>query len=169
MKRIFAKEEYCVGCRLCQVYCAAAHSPYKDDLVKAFKNSPSRPLPRVVVEEQRPLSFAVHCRHCEEAACVKACLTGAMQKNPETGAVILDESRCIGCWTCVLACPHGAIIRDVEHKKAAGKCDLCCGLATQPVCVENCPNGALVYEEDINRQDIDKQDIDKQKGGEERA
>ncbi len=147
MKRVYAKEEYCVGCRVCEVHCIVAHSDYKDDIVKAFKKQNPRPLPRITVEENRPISFALQCRHCEDAPCTKACITGAMQKDPETGVVTNEESRCVGCWTCILACPYGAISRDERGKKAASKCDLCSDLGCTPACVKNCPNDALVFEE----------------------
>ncbi|KKM10196.1 4Fe-4S ferredoxin [Clostridiales bacterium PH28_bin88] len=146
MKRVYAREEYCVGCRLCEVHCVVAHSRYKD-IVKAFKKDNHRPLPRIFVEENRPVSFALQCRHCEEAHCTKACITGAMQKDPVTGVVICDESRCVGCWTCILACPFGAIARDERGKKVASKCDLCSGSGDIPACVKNCPNEALVFVE----------------------
>lgn len=148
MKRVYAVEEYCVGCGLCKVHCITAHSPYKDDIVKAYKKTFPRPLPRVIVEEKKPLSFALQCRHCEEANCTKACITGAMQKDPVTGVVTNDESRCVGCWTCILVCPHGAIIRDERDKKVASKCDLCIDVKETPACAANCPNGALQYREE---------------------
>ncbi|MCR4442482.1 MAG: 4Fe-4S dicluster domain-containing protein [Peptococcaceae bacterium] len=145
MKKVYAREEYCTGCGLCQVHCITAHSPYKDNIVKAYKKTFPRPLPRVIVEEQRPVSFALQCRHCEDAPCVKACITGAMQRDPATGVVNNDESRCVGCWTCILVCPHGAVARDERGKKAASKCDMCSGIHEVPACVAGCPNGALEY------------------------
>jgi len=146
MKRIYVREEYCVGCRLCEIHCIVAHSKYKNDIVKAFKKDPVRPISRVLVEENQPISFAVQCRHCEDAPCTKACITGAMQKDPETGVVTVDQERCVGCWTCILVCPYGAIQRDEQGKSIASKCDLCIERGTVPACVENCPNNALVFE-----------------------
>ena len=142
-KRVYAREEVCVGCRLCEVYCIAAHSSYKNDLIKAFKRSYIRPVPRIVVEERKPISFGLQCRHCEEPECVKGCITGAMQQDPETGIVTNDEARCIGCWTCILACPYGVIMRDYREKKVAAKCDFCIENGGEPACVQNCPNEAL--------------------------
>jgi len=147
MKKVYAKEEYCLGCRLCEVHCIVAHSDYKNDIVKAFKKQEQRPLPRVIVEENRPVSFALQCRHCEDAPCTTACITGAMQKDPVTGVVTCEESRCVGCWTCILACPFGAIARNEQGKKVASKCDLCSELGDIPACVKNCPNAAMVFEE----------------------
>jgi len=142
-KRIYTKEEVCVGCRLCEIYCIAAHSKYKNDLIKTFKKLSKRPLPRIVVEEKKPVSFGLQCRHCDDPECVKACITGAMQKDLKTGVVINDIERCIGCWTCILACPYGVIKRDYENKKIASKCDLCMESNMEPACVKNCPNEAL--------------------------
>lgn len=144
MKRIYINESACIGCHLCEVYCQAEHSQSKD-LIKAFKKEPSRPVARLRVEEKRPISFSVRCRHCTEATCVYACLTGALRKDSVTGIVTVDENKCIGCWTCVLACPFAAIVRDTQRGQIV-KCDLCAG-KDMPVCVANCPNEALVYAE----------------------
>jgi carbon-monoxide dehydrogenase iron sulfur subunit len=64
-----------------------------------------------------------------------------MSKDPQTGIVISDSEKCVGCWTCLVACPYGVLARDSRDKVVA-KCDLC---PTQdiPVCVVNCPNEAL--------------------------
>ncbi|MEW6229935.1 MAG: 4Fe-4S dicluster domain-containing protein [Bacillota bacterium] len=143
MKRVYAREEVCMGCRLCEVYCVVSHSK-SGDIVKAFKKERPRAVARLRVEEKGPLSFGLQCRHCEEPACVYACITGATYIDVD-GAVRVDQERCIGCWTCILACPYGAISRD-EGRGASAKCDLCPGEET-PACVANCPNQALVFEE----------------------
>lgn len=144
IKRISVKEEVCMGCRLCEVYCQAQHSP-SGDLIKAFKGEAPHPLPLVRVETKKPASFSVQCHHCEEPPCVYACLTGALRKDPDSGIVTVDESKCTGCWTCILVCPYGAIRQNTNQGKIA-KCDLCPG-AEIPACVANCPNEALVYVE----------------------
>ncbi|MFQ5900512.1 MAG: 4Fe-4S dicluster domain-containing protein [Thermodesulfobacteriota bacterium] len=143
MKKIYSKEEVCIGCRYCEIYCLVEHSRSKD-IIKAFKMEAPRAIPRIRVEEEGPVSFALQCRHCEEPECVFACITGAMYKDSDTGKVIHDPDRCIGCWTCIMACPYGVIMRDEGNKRIASKCDLCPDLDT-PACVANCPNEALVY------------------------
>ena len=142
MRRIYVKEDVCIGCRLCEIYCIVQHSKSKN-IIKAFRDEP-RPLPGVIVEEKGPISFALQCRHCDDAPCVESCITGAMQRM-EDGRIICDLERCVGCWTCIMVCPYGAIRRD-QNLKVASKCDLCIG-EDIPVCVKNCPNEALVYEE----------------------
>lgn len=51
MKRVYAREEVCVGCKLCEVYCATAHSEYPLDIVKAFLKQKTKPIPRILVED----------------------------------------------------------------------------------------------------------------------
>jgi carbon-monoxide dehydrogenase iron sulfur subunit len=142
MKRIEWQEDVCIGCRLCEVYCITAHSRYPEDPLKAYKRDLERPVARVVVEEEGATSFALSCRQCTQAECVKSCLTGALAIDRE-GMVSFDESRCIGCWTCVAACPYGAVHPAREgSKRKASKCDLCLQRGN-PSCVEHCPNEAL--------------------------
>ena len=144
MKKVYVKEEFCIGCRLCEVYCQLKHARSKD-LVKAFKRESPPPLPRIRVDEKGVVSLSVRCQQCDDAPCVQACLTGALERNPESRLVNVDEDKCIGCWTCLLVCPLAAIKPDIEQKRAL-KCDLCQGEEV-PVCVANCPNEALVYVE----------------------
>jgi len=144
MKKVYMKEEVCIGCHLCEVYCQLQHAQSKD-LIKAFKRELPRPLPRLRVEEKGVLSFLVHCQQCDETPCVYACLTGALTRDYMTGVVKVDEERCIGCWTCILFCPFGAIGQDTNQGKIV-RCDMCQGQDI-PVCVANCPNEALVYAE----------------------
>lgn len=139
MKKVYAKEELCLNCRLCEAYCRTAHSKSKDILKAHLRENPP-PVSRISVAGDNMDSVAVNCRHCDNPACVAACITGAMQKNPETGLVFCDESRCIGCMTCLAVCPVGCI----SAGETAVKCDLCQG-ETEPACVKNCPNKALVY------------------------
>lgn len=142
ISKVYPRPEYCMACRLCEVHCVTAHSGSKD-IRKAFKREFPRPMPRLHVEESGPMSFALGCRHCDEPLCVYSCLTGALTRDPETGVVAVDTEKCVGCWTCVISCPYGAIAPDMDRKKAS-KCDLCYTLDT-PACVANCPNGALLW------------------------
>jgi len=141
MKYIYIREDVCIGCGLCRVYCQTEHSRSKD-IIKAFKQEAPSPLPRIRVERNGEVCFSVQCRHCAEPWCVYSCLTGAMRKDPVSGVVTVDSEKCTACWTCIVACPCGALVKDTNNKIIA-KCDLCAGLDI-PVCVANCPNEALV-------------------------
>ena len=141
MKKVICNEDVCIGCRLCEVYCLVEHSKSRD-ILKAFKEETPRTLNRVTVEEEGHRSFGIQCRHCKDAPCLSACLTGAMHRDEETGAVLNDSTRCIGCWSCIMVCPFGAIRRDTARGKVVSKCDLCPDLEV-PACVANCPNKAM--------------------------
>lgn len=145
MKRIRINEEYCIGCRLCEVHCLVQHSRSRK-IIKAFREERDVIEPRLRVEEMGYHSFALQCRHCEDAPCIEACMTGAMSRDPETGAVLCDTERCVGCWMCIMVCPVGAIKRGAREQ-IASKCDLCMG-EELPACVANCPNEALVLEDE---------------------
>ncbi len=146
MKKIQINENFCVNCGLCKVYCTVEHSQTKD-IIKAFKRESPAPVPRVRTESNGDISFAVLCQHCAEPWCVYSCLTGAMHKDPESNAVVVDEEKCVGCWTCIISCPYGILTRDGDHKHVV-KCDLCPDREI-PACVDNCPNEALTLVEDV--------------------
>jgi carbon-monoxide dehydrogenase iron sulfur subunit len=144
MKQIVAREEYCIGCRLCEINCIVHRSQSKN-IITAFRHEREDLTPSVVVESSGLHSFAVQCRHCVDAPCVEACITGAMTRDPETGAVICDTKRCVSCWSCIMVCPAGAVLRGASGKPAS-KCDQCAG-ESEPCCVAGCPNAALKWEE----------------------
>ena len=141
MKRIIIKEEYCMGCRLCEIHCIVQHSKTKN-IIKAYKGEYPKVNARVIVEQKGYQSFAMQCRHCEDAPCIESCISGAMYRDENTGAVVCNEEKCVGCWMCVMVCPLGAIKRNIQKKKVASKCDLCYGEEV-PVCVKHCPNEAI--------------------------
>jgi len=102
--------------------------------------------------------IATACMHCVDPVCLIGCPTGAIQREPRSGSVIIDESTCIGCESCVNSCPYGNI-RAVEVRNPKGglyinqqsrrpvtkatKCDLCTSQPSGPACVNACPHDAL--------------------------
>lgn len=146
MKKIIIREEYCMGCQLCEVHCIVKHSGSKN-IIKAYKGEFPRPESRVKVEEKGYVTFALQCRHCEDAPCLDACISGAMHRDKKTGAVLWDEEKCAGCWMCIMVCPMGVVKRNRRGDKIASKCDLCLD-DKLPACVEHCPNEAIILEEE---------------------
>ena len=141
MKRVYVNEKWCLGCHLCEYYCAFAATGEKD-MARALKNVKINP--RIRVEEGDGISFAVSCRHCPEPLCVKSCITGALTKSG--GIIFIDRNKCIGCYTCILSCPYGAIWP--SENGVVQKCELCVKTVEgTPRCVAACPNGAIVFEE----------------------
>lgn len=123
--------------------CAFANSG-ETDMVKALKDIKINP--RIRVEGDNSISFAVSCRHCDDAICVKSCITGALSKKD--GVVVIDDNKCVGCLTCVMVCPYGAVMPDASGH-AAQKCELCLNNASgTPACVKGCPNKAIVFEDE---------------------
>ena len=144
-KTVIVRVERCLGCRSCELACGVAHSLTKN-LSKAIENN-EHPGYRISIESYGSRSVPVHCSHCEEAACLLACPTGAISRGGQGYPVLVDDQRCIGCKMCVQACPFGVI-----NVKPSGegilKCDLCVerlAKGQEPACVAACPTHALVY------------------------
>lgn len=87
------------------------------------------------------------CQHCSLPTCVVNCPTGAMAKEDETGLVLVDAHRCIGCGMCATVCPYNAPKVDIEAGHSV-KCDGCVSRVHEglkPVCVLACPVRALDF------------------------
>jgi carbon-monoxide dehydrogenase iron sulfur subunit len=142
MKRVYPVEDYCMGCGLCEVACATEHSKSKN-IIKTYKEE--EVIAKNFVERKDHLSYSFNCRHCEEPSCVEACITGAIDIDKKNSLVLINQDRCVACWSCIMGCPFGVIKRDVKNNVST-KCDHCIDRET-PACVEACPNKALIYEE----------------------
>ena len=141
----------CTGCKTCQLACIDNHSlTAATSLRRVFEctgGETSRDEGGCVSTSCWSYTMSVSCNHCDNPACVAACPTGAMQKDPQTGLVSNDREVCVGCGACAQACPYSAPRVDAEAGKAV-KCDGCAerlaaGLA--PVCVLACPARALAF------------------------
>lgn len=141
----------CIGCRTCEVACSLAHSSATG--VQGL--SPDNFKPRLKMVKNETVSAAVMCHHCEDAPCANACPSGAIVYRQNS--VQVEQERCLGCKSCVMACPFGAMdvitvpatrqfagVRlNVGVKAQAHKCDLCVDKAAGPACVSVCPTNAL--------------------------
>ena len=137
--KIFCDITRCIGCRSCEIACAVEHSQSKN-IFQAIKEK-SLPKKRVSAQSAAGKIISLHCQHCTDAPCVAACMSGALTKDEKTGATLHNQDKCVGCWMCVMTCPFGAIVRDVENHIAV-KCDLC-PEREDFACVVACPTGAL--------------------------
>lgn len=102
--------------------------------------------------------FAAYCRRCEEAFCVLACPREALERQ-ENGLIKRYNMRCVGCKSCILACPFGTVFPEVINYVTA-KCDCCLNQLKenpdyQPLCVKTSPPEALkmvqIEEEDSGK------------------
>lgn len=164
---ILASASKCIGCRACELACAAAHVDGGVS-VGSLKGSLS---PRLYLTRVEDVCVPVGCRHCEDAPCAAVCPNGAIYRSDR--GVQVDESRCVGCKTCLVKCPVGAmemaqvwengklVMRRVvdpqfpgnyklEPACLASKCDLCRDREAGPACVEACPANALVLIDPVN-------------------
>lgn len=132
-KRIVLDLDRCTGCRACAAACHAGHNE-QTNLVAG------------IVADVAVLP--VHCRHCERPACAAACPRGALYQDA-SGFVRRSELLCVGCHTCSIACPFGAI-PDALTRHVTPKCDLCVDRVLAggiPRCVATCTSGALSFVE----------------------
>ena len=130
---ILADPEKCIGCRTCEVACMMSHQS---------SATPEALTSRIRVVKGATFTTAVGCHQCEDAPCANVCPTGAIHRA--AGAWLVEQARCIGCKSCMVACPFGAMqVRVVEDRVQALKCDLCMLREGGPACVEACPTHAL--------------------------
>ncbi|MFQ6092010.1 MAG: 4Fe-4S dicluster domain-containing protein [bacterium] len=124
--------DLCTGCRSCEAICSLVH-----------EGVCSPRFSRIAIETWGEV--AVHipmiCQRCIDPVCEQVCPTKARKEDAKTGAVITDEAICVGCESCVYACPYAAPkIHPLTGKTIT--CDLCDG---EPQCVSVCTAGALSF------------------------
>ncbi|WP_461201854.1 4Fe-4S dicluster domain-containing protein [Anoxybacillus sp. TBDG-1] len=93
----------CVGCSACQIACKNENNVPEGMFWSWHITRTTGSFPNVKYEYIPTL-----CNHCENAACVRACPTKAMYKD-ENGLTLHDADKCIGCKSCMQACPYGVI------------------------------------------------------------
>lgn len=94
-----------------------------------------------ITDLREQATFAYYCRQCENQACLTACPRDALEKG-EDGLVVRANLLCIGCDSCVMACPFGTIYTDFLPFLDS-RCDLCEGREGRPSCVSSCPYNGL--------------------------
>ncbi len=133
LKIIEVNPNLCTACKYCENICSFRFSQ---------ECTPHRARLNIIKFENRGLGVPIICEQCEDAFCMSACpVNGALYRDTNTGAIRVRDERCIGCKSCVEACPFGTVKIDPITRKAI-KCDLCGG---DPTCVKYCVTGALRY------------------------
>jgi Fe-S-cluster-containing dehydrogenase component/formate-dependent nitrite reductase membrane component NrfD len=130
----------CIGCHACTVACKE-----ENQVPLGVNRTWVKYIEKGVFPDTRRYFSVMRCNHCDNAPCVTICPTVALYRRPD-GIVDFDGERCIGCKSCMQACPYDALYIDPETKTAA-KCHYCAhrvesGL--EPACVVVCPVQAIV-------------------------
>jgi molybdopterin-containing oxidoreductase family iron-sulfur binding subunit len=152
----------CIGCDACTIACRQTKGTTKGILyAKILKYELGR------YPDAKLAFLPVLCMHCAEPPCEEVCPTGATIKR-EDGIVVIDPQKCIGCNSCVIACPYGArnsfrvkltyfegkkTAFEISHEKAhisgkVEKCDFCLDrlkAGREPACVRACPADARIF------------------------
>jgi Fe-S-cluster-containing dehydrogenase component/formate-dependent nitrite reductase membrane component NrfD len=133
-------QDRCIGCHACTVACKEEHQ---------VPLGVFRTWVKYVEKGQYPHTsrhFGVmRCNHCDSAPCSTICPTKALYRRSD-GIIDFDNQRCIGCKSCMQACPYDALYIDPNSNTAA-KCNFCAHrveAGTEPACVIVCPTQAIL-------------------------
>ena len=131
-KVLYVDYEKCTGCRECELACSVFHTG---------ASNPSRSRIKVIKWVWEGIYLPMTCQNCEDPFCVEVCPTKACHVDPELSRVVIDKDKCIGCKTCIIACPFGSPSFDIAEGISV-KCDYCDG---DPQCVRFCEVDAVTF------------------------
>ena len=130
----------CVGCYACRMACQMINKLEPEEAFISYKEIEQGTYPSVYAE-----TVPVQCMHCENAPCQQVCPTHATYTT-ESGVVLVDEEKCIGCKYCMAACPY-----QVRYQVESGevqKCTFChhrTSVGLLPACVGTCVGYARTF------------------------
>lgn len=130
----------CIGCHACTTACKSEH-----DVPVGVNRTYVKQVEKGEFPDTRRIFSVMRCNHCTDAPCVTICPVEALYTR-EDGIVDFDNNRCIGCKSCMQACPYDALYIDPDTSTAA-KCNYCAhrvDVGREPACVTVCPEHAII-------------------------
>jgi Fe-S-cluster-containing dehydrogenase component len=138
------RQDRCIDCKRCMEACVTTNRVpdygWRTTILK-------REVPESV--DQKWDFIPILCNQCNNPPCVRTCPTQATYKDKTNGIVMMEDKKCIGCKSCMMACPYDARYFN-EDKSAIDKCDFCFetrlsrGIKTI-ACSEACPADVRVF------------------------
>lgn len=139
------RQNLCIDCERCMEACVKTnHVPsygYRTIILERTRE--------IGPKQNETIFMPVLCNQCNEPPCVRVCPTVATYKDKTTGIVVMDSKKCIGCKTCMAACPYNARYFN-EEVRAVDKCNFCLDTRLSKgmkdtACVEACPAKVRVF------------------------
>ncbi|MFV1963253.1 MAG: 4Fe-4S dicluster domain-containing protein, partial [Acidimicrobiia bacterium] len=133
-------QDVCIGCHACTVACKTEH-----EVPLGVNRTWVKYIEKGTWPDTRRFFSVLRCNHCTDAPCVAICPTKALFKRDD-GIVDFDTGLCIGCKSCMQACPYDALYID-PLENTAQKCNYCAhrvDVGLQPACVIVCPEQAII-------------------------
>ena len=91
-KALLVDIDLCYGCLACEVACKQEHDlPVGPCWISVQTIGPQK-----VDGKLKMFFYPMHCMHCSEPACLKACPEDAITKRAD-GIVLITEDKCTGC------------------------------------------------------------------------
>lgn len=142
MKSLLIDVTKCVGCGECARACAIANNLPNEESTELSATH------YTVVKQFGDVYIRRLCMHCLNPTCVSVCPVGAFSKK-STGAVLYDESKCIGCRYCMQACPFQVPRYEWNERiPRVQKCRFCYERVLegkQTACADACTVGATTF------------------------
>lgn len=130
----------CIGCHACTVACKSEH-----DMPIGVNRTWVKYVEKGEFPDTKRVFTVMRCNHCDKAPCAQICPVGALFRRDD-GIVDFNRERCVGCKSCMQACPYNALYIDPNTNTAA-KCNFCAhriDLGLNPSCVNACPEQAII-------------------------
>jgi len=138
------RQDRCIGCERCMGACVSSnHVPEYGWRTLVLEREVQKAI------GQKREFIPILCNHCNNPPCVRTCPTKATFKDQTNGIVMMNDKKCIGCKSCMIACPYNARYFN-EGKGAIDKCDFC--FATwlskgkkTTACADICPADVRIF------------------------